>query len=202
MNYSKKWQFLILILIVIIAIITGLYYSVLQKDGFSSFTYDSNSPKNSHNVDVVNNYYSCSNFCGPNSQCAITKEQCTSDVDCQGCQPPVKKKDFTNTEVKPLDDAGKLTLGQTPQYSTLTSDIGFTATSLTNSKKELVRPYEGYDKWSKSFNYGLALSNKKMTSDYEGYPSASIPVYPVTRTVTGLFYDTGPSAANTSQSLL
>jgi hypothetical protein len=201
MNYSKKWGCIILFLILILILFLflffskGLYYSVSKKDGFSSFTYDSNSPKNSHNVDVVNNYYSCSNFCGPNSQCAITKEQCTSDVDCQGCQPPVLPKDSTNTDVKPLDDAGKLTWGQTPQYSTLTSDIGFRATSLKN-QEELVRPYEGYDKWTKSFNYGLALSNKKLASDYEG--NMSIPVYPVTRTVTGLFYDMGPTAANAS----
>ena len=201
MNYSKKWQCIILIFILIFA---GLYYSDFKKDGFSSLTYDSNSPKYSHNVDVVNNNYSCSNFCGPNSQCAITREQCTSDVDCQGCQPPINNlsKDLTNTEVKPLDDAGKLTWGQTPQYSALTSDIGFRASTLRNPEEELVRPYEGYDKWSKSFNYGLVLSNKKMAYHYQGYPSTSIPVYPVTRTVTGLFYDMGPTAANASQSLL
>lgn len=29
--------------------------------------------------------YTCSNWCGPRSQCLLSREQCTSDVDCNGC---------------------------------------------------------------------------------------------------------------------
>ena len=30
--------------------------------------------------------YTCSNWCGPKSQCLLSREQCRSDVDCKGCQ--------------------------------------------------------------------------------------------------------------------
>ena len=30
--------------------------------------------------------YTCSNWCGPQSQCLLTRQQCSSDVDCGGCQ--------------------------------------------------------------------------------------------------------------------
>ena len=175
------------------------------KEGFNPntlLTYDNNSPKNSHNVDVVNNKYSCSNFCGPQSQCALTRAQCTSDVDCQGCQPQITKPHeyLTSVEVKPLNDAGKLTSTQTPQYSSLTTDIGSEAAYAKHGSKndEIVRPYEGYDKWTKSFNYGLSLADKKLIYQYSPEPEEyrSIPVYPISRTATGMFYDTGPTASN------
>jgi hypothetical protein len=182
------------------------------KEGFDPnalLTYDSNSPSNTHNVNLVNDKYSCSNFCGPNAQCAITREQCSSDVDCKGCQPPITAppKYLTNLEVKPLDDAGKLTLSQTPQYSSLTTDIGTFATSLSGKPGSLDEGppamYQGFDKWTKSFNYGLKLSNEKLTyADTESAGTLNsadaliLPQYPVTKTATGLFYDAGPNASN------
>ena len=192
-------------------IIYKLVFIPVFKEGFDPnalLTYDSNSPQNSHNVDVVNNKYSCSNFCGPQSQCALTREQCTSDVDCKGCQPPIDEppKYLTNEEVKPLNDAGKLTLGQTPQYSPLTTDIGSEAAYAYPGSldSQIVRPYEGYDMWTKSFNFGISLADRKLVNQFS--PQAeeyrSIPVYPVTRTATGLFYDTGPTASNSSDTLL
>ena len=192
--------------IAIIGFILFILYIINSnlKEGFNPnalLTYDSNSPKNSHNVDVVNNEYSCSNFCGPQSQCAITREQCTSDVDCQGCQPPITAPPkYLTAEVKPLNDAGKLTWGQTPQYSTLTTDIGTEAAYAKpgSKKQELYRPYEGYDAWTKSFNLGLALADRKLILQNSPQPAEyrSIPVYPITRSATGLFYDTGPTASN------
>ena len=47
---------------------------------------DLNSPLYSHTVNLpINDPISCNNFCGPNAQCLITREQCTSDIDCKGC---------------------------------------------------------------------------------------------------------------------
>ena len=164
-----------------------------------------NTSSTSHSVDLpLNSTSSCSNFCGPQSQCALTRDQCTSDVDCQGCQPKIDAppKYLTTTEVKPLNDAGKLTWGQTPQYSSLTTDIGSEAAYAKpgSKKEEINRGYEGYDMWTKSFNYGLKLSNEKLTyADSETLNSADaliLPQYPVTKTATGLFYDTGPNASN------
>jgi len=192
------------VIIIFIGFILYIINSNL-KEGFDPnalLTYDSNSPKNSHNVDVVNNPYSCSNFCGPKATCLKTGEQCTSDVDCRGCQPPIPEppKYLTTTEVAPLDDSGKLTWGQTPQYSALTSDIGTKAAYINpgSLNEEIIRPYEGYDKWTKSFNYGLELADKKLIYQYSPEPEEyrSMPVYPVTISTTGLFYDTGPTAAN------
>lgn len=210
-NINMKLFFKILLMFIYLAVVWIVYttfcsFKVLDfKEGFNPntlLTYDSDSPKNSHNVDVVNALNSCSNFCGPQSQCALTREQCTSDVDCQGCQPKIDKPPeyLTSVDVKPLNDAGKLTWTQTPQYSSLTTDIGSEAAYAKpgSKKEEIVRPYEGYDKWTKSFNYGLSLSDKKLVFQYSPEPEEyrSIPVYPVTRTATGLFYDTGPTAAN------
>jgi hypothetical protein len=205
MKISRYIKYVVIIIFIgfILYIVNSYSYS---KEGFNPnalLTYDSNSPKNSHNVDVVNNPYSCSNFCGPKATCIKTGEQCTSDIDCQGCQPPISAppKYLTTTEVAPLDDAGKLTWGQTPQYSVLTSDIGTrSASSLKpgSLNEEIIRPYEGYDKWTKSFNYGLDLADKKLIYEYSAAPEEyrSMPVYPVTRSTTGLFYDMGPTAAN------
>ena len=30
--------------------------------------------------------YTCNNWCGPQSQCLLSREQCLSDVDCKGCK--------------------------------------------------------------------------------------------------------------------
>ena len=205
MKISKYIKYIIVVVFVIGLSLYFINYKF--KEGFDPnalLTYDSNSPKNSHNVDVVNNNYNCSNFCGPQSQCALTREQCTSDVDCQGCQPKIDTPPdyLTSTEVKPLNDAGKLTWTQTPQYSTLTTDIGTESAYVTPGSKEaeIIRPYEGYDMWTKSFNFGLSLADKKLVYDHSPEPEEyrSIPVYPITRTATGLFYDTGPTASNAS----
>jgi hypothetical protein len=204
MKFPKNIKYIVVTLIIFILFYLYINRNFL-KEGFDPnalVTYDSNSPKYSHNVDVVNNKYSCSNFCGPKSQCAITREQCTSDVDCYGCQPPITEppKYLTTTEVKPLNDAGKLTWNQTPQYSSLTSDIGTRASYVKpgSLNQEIVRPYEGYDWWTKSFNYGLSLADKKLVYEYSPEPEdyRTIPVYPITRSATGLFYDTGPTASN------
>jgi hypothetical protein len=102
--------------------------------------------------------------------------------------------------VKPLNDAGKLTWNQAPQYSPLTSDIGSRAAYAKPGSKqaEIVRPYEGYDKWTKSFNLGLELADRKLVNQFSPEPDEykSMPTYPVTRSATGLFYDMGPTASN------
>lgn len=203
MNYSRNIKYIaIIIFILFFLYIINSYSYAYSKEGFNPnalLTYDSNSPKNSHNVDVINNPYSCSNFCGPKATCIKTGEQCTSDIDCYGCQPPIKPppKYLTDIEVKPFI----ITKNQGSQYSTLTSDIGSRATNYLKSdsiNEDIIRPYEGYDKWTKSFNYGLELADKKLIYQYSPAPKEyrSMPIYPVTISATGLFYDTGPTAAN------
>ena len=162
-----------------------------SKEGFIN----SNSPEYSHSVAMpINNIYSCDNFCGPKSQCAITRDQCTSDVDCSGCMPP------NNPEVPvvtPYEDSGKLSSNQGLHYSSLTNGYGttFAPVSINN---EITVPYEGLDMWKHSFNEGLKLYNKKRA--YNHGPTEEqlieLPTYPTTITATGLFYNTGPTPSN------
>jgi hypothetical protein len=94
------------------------------KDAVINYN-DKNSPLYSHTVNLPFNIpYSCQNFCGPKAQCAITRDQCSTDIDCPGCQPiqkPVSKN--TTEEVKPYDDGGKLSSNQCLHYSALTTGL-------------------------------------------------------------------------------
>ena len=65
--------------------------SASTKELFKSNIKDMNTPDTNHTVDLpLNTKYNCSNMCGPLSRCAISGEQCTSDVDCYGCTPSVE----------------------------------------------------------------------------------------------------------------
>lgn len=173
---------------------------------------NNSSPTTNHTVDVpINTPYQCSNFCGPNSTCSITGEQCTSDIDCQGCQPPLPSPSSAisanNIEgIRGDNDSGKLTSGMTPQYSTLTQPFGTTSAAYLEGTTTLsttppVMPYLGKDTWITSFNEGTDLFNQKLKGEYERDPEkytkyASQVVHPTTKSVTGLFDVTGPMAAN------
>jgi hypothetical protein len=114
-----------------------------------------------------------------------------------GCQP-LKNDLETDPDdlVEPINAAGKMTFTKTPQYSSLTTDLGtFAAYAKPGSfSAEIPKMYTGYDTWTKSFNYGLELADSKMILDQEDYKL--LPQYAVTQTATGMFYDTGPMASN------
>ena len=138
---------------------------------------DLNSPLYSHTVNLpITDPISCKNFCGPKSQCLITREQCTSDVDCKGCN-----------RIHPvgyyINDFSKIYPG--------------------SENSQIKRPYEGVDLWQDSFNKGLELYNKKRESedeysnDLSGINSSEYEVkYPMTISAAGLFYETTPPASN------
>ena len=184
------------------------------KDAVINYN-DTNSPAYSHTVNLpINDPVSCKNFCGPQAQCAITREQCSSDIDCQGCNPGPKPKDSCTTkEVDPYDNGGKL--GQQGlQYSPLTTgynnhNADFAQIYPGSKDAELKVPYQGLDKWTKSFNEGLKLYNKRRESAdkySQGISNAETgsdttsfePKYPMTVSATGQFYETTPPAANAS----
>jgi hypothetical protein len=212
------------LLIFVVVIVFGIisYYIVSLKEGFKQvynpndlLEYNPDSPLTVQNVDVVNNFYSCKNFCGPKAQCAITREQCIADIDCKGCVPPnihinknkntlivenfeslLSNKDKDNEKCEIQNDvaAGKLTFSQTPQYSTLTTDIGAFA-RIINPDATVPRMYEGIDTWTRAFNYGLKLAYKKLPK-MTPFEKKIEPVYPLTVTMTGAFYDVGPTPSN------
>jgi len=214
--------FLIFAVIVIIGLIA--YYMVSLKEGFNKvynpndlLEYNPDSQLTVQNVDVVNNFYSCRNFCGPKAQCAITREQCLADIDCKGCVPPNihinknnntlvvenfesllsnedKNEDKEKCEIQNDVGAGKLTFSQTPQYSTLTTDIGVFA-RIINPEATVPRVYEGIDTWTRAFNYGLKLAYNKLPK-LTPFEKKIEPEYPLTVTMTGAFYDVGPTPSN------
>lgn len=184
------------------------------KDAVINYN-DTNSPAYSHTVNLpINDPVSCKNFCGPQAQCAITREQCSSDIDCQGCNPGPKLQDSCTTkEVDPYDNGGKL--GQQGlQYSPLTTgynnhNADFAQIYPGSKDAELKVPYQGLDKWTKSFNEGLKLYNKRRESAdkySQGISNAETgsdttsfePKYPMTVSATGQFYETTPPASNAS----
>ena len=178
---------------------------------------DLNSPQYSHTVNLpINDPVSCKNFCGPKSQCAITREQCFSDIDCQGCNPgPTPQSKCITKEVFPYDATGKLGQNQGLQYSPLTTgynnhNADFAQIYEGSKYAQLQVPYQGLDNWTDSFNKGLELYNKKrkIADKYNEVIIDDIPIfstskldyyenkYPTTISATGLFYETTPPASN------
>ena len=169
---------------------------------------DLNSPQYSHSVNLpINDPVSCKNFCGPNAKCLLTKEQCTSDIDCQGCNPgPTKQTECQTKDVDPYDGAGKGL-----QHSPLTTgynnhNVNFAQIYPDSKDAQIRRPYEGLDQWTDSFNKGLELYNKKrsIADKYNTDTTTDTNTttfetkYPTTISATGLFYETTPPASNSS----
>lgn len=150
------------------------------KEGFS----ETSSPSYSHTVDLpLTTTISCNNFCGPQSKCAITGTQCTSDVDCSGCQPPDYKRPQCNDN----------------NYQPYTYDMKDYAYLSPNHKYvEIQKGYEGEDRWTQSFNKGLELYNRKMKANYplDEYAEKYLPKYQTTISATGTFYETTPPGYN------
>lgn len=190
------------------------------KDAVINYN-DVNSPLYSHTVNLpINDPVSCKNFCGPQSQCAITREQCTSDIDCQGCNPgPKPQSECITKEVEPYDATGKLGQNLGLQYSPLTTgynnhNADFAEIYPGSKDVQIMKPYLGLDLWTNSFNKGLELYNKKRESaeKYSQGVSNAIPLaskyklpdlapkYPLSYSATGQFYETTPPASNASLS--
>ena len=151
--------------------------------------------QSSHTVDMpLTTTSSCSNFCGPTSRCAKTGQQCFTDIDCPGCQPPNNQAKNTNTNIVGDNAAGKLTFSLTPQYSTLTTDMGTRATAFFNKKfSKPPSPAFGINTWRDDFNSDQKLFDKryKPPSDLTYMPS-----YPQRYSVTGDYLEDGPLASN------
>jgi len=169
------------------------------KEGFDMYappTIDMGTPETSHTVNLpINTTFSCENVCGPLARCSKTGEQCTSDVDCYGCQPKVYEPDYAMKDIGGQNDAGKLTGGITPRYSTLTTDIGTQAKLYGKGENLMPMQYfKGVDQWTKPFKAGMELYNKKFNPNIQVLPF--LPKYPQRPSLSGEFVDDGPLAAN------
>jgi hypothetical protein len=148
----------------------------------------------SHTVDLpLTTTYSCKNFCGPTARCAITGQQCFADMDCPGCQPyspPLKRSSGC---VPGDNDAGKLTWGVTPQYSSLTSGYGTQERVITsNMYSKPAMPNFGVDTWTSEFKQEEELFNKRYKPPQLKY----MPNYPERYSLTGQFIEDGPYPSN------
>ena len=90
--------------IIFLLVIVGLFLYILKwghyliNSGYVehfdtkiSSSIDYNSPEFSHTVDLpLTTTYTCHNMCSSQSNCYLTGGNCTSDVDCPGCNPTKK----------------------------------------------------------------------------------------------------------------
>lgn len=190
----KNILFLPLIaLILLFVIFYTIDYLVKENYIVECFTNQENS-STSHTVNLpLNTSYTCQNFCGPNARCAITGQQCFTDIDCPGCQPyspPLSKR---NDCIPGNNDAGKLTVGVTPSYSPLTSGYGTREKIIT--KDMYATPLKanfGVNTWRQSFNEGEELFNKRYKANQLQYMSNYKPTY----SLTGEFISDGPLPSN------
>ena len=137
--------------------------------------------------------YSCKNFCGPTARCSITSQQCTADIDCPGCQPYSPPLSYIKKDIRGENDAGKLTVGETPTFSTLTTDIGTQAKLYdSNPYKKPAQANFGVNTWRSKFN----ISDKLYKSRYECKKFPYLMKYPERYSDTGLFLEDGPLASN------
>jgi hypothetical protein len=155
---------------------------------------ESSGPQTSHTVNLpLNTTYSCKNFCGPTARCAITGQQCFTDIDCPGCQPYSPPLTANSRCIPGDNDAGKLTFGATPQYSSLTSGYGTQEKVITHDM--YAKPSQGnfgVDEWGESFNQEQTLYNKRYKPNNLEY----MPNYPSQYSLTGEFIGDGPLPAN------
>lgn len=197
---SYAFLFLLFVSIILLfAIFKWITYLTKNKyiiECFTNIQAVPEGPKTSHTVNLpLTTTYSCKNFCGPTARCSITGQQCFTDIDCPGCQPyspPLPKNNGAN--ISGDDDAGKLTIGVTPQYSSLTAGYGTKAKIITDNV--FSKPSQanfGIDTWTSTSNQGLELYNKRYK------PPSSLtymPDYSGRYSLTGSFIDDGPIASN------
>ena len=197
MKFTLNNIFLPLFALILLFIIFNMInYLVKDKYIVECFT---NGPvqedsKTSHTVNLpLNTTYSCQNFCGPTARCAITGQQCLSDIDCPGCQPYSPPLPKTKDCIPGNNDAGKLTSGVTPTYSPLTSGYGTRERVIT--KDLYSKPSQanfGYNTWRQSFNEEQELFNKR----YRPNQLQFMPNYPQMYSITGEFTGDGPLPSN------
>jgi hypothetical protein len=197
MDFNKL--FLVIIsLLLLFAVFNMIHY--LSSEGYIVECFSSNisgekyDGTTSHTVDLpLNTTYSCQNFCGPTARCAITGQQCTADIDCPGCQPyspPLPKSEGC---VPGDNDAGKLTVGVTPQYSPLTSGYGTQKKIITDDMYgKPTQPNFGVNTWKGGFDASQDLFNKRYKPNQLTY----MPNYPPMYSITGEFIGDGPLPSN------
>jgi hypothetical protein len=181
---TNQYKIIFATFILLILFVSFYKFSLFSIERFTSNQY-------SHTVNLpLTTRESCKNLCGPNARCAITGHQCMADIDCPGCQPNPQMQNKNEPSVPGNNDAGKLTLGVTPQYSQLTSGFGTHETRITNNmfSKPQMADF-GVNIWNAEFVEEEKLFNER-------YQPTNIPNYPQRFSLTGQFIEDGPFASN------
>jgi hypothetical protein len=195
LSFNKLIFSVVILILFIFVIFNMIDYLVAEKYIAETFTTSENiSDKSTHTVDLpLTTKYSCKNFCGPASRCSITGQQCFTDIDCTGCQPYSPPLPKTKDCIPGNNDAGKLTVGVTPTYSSLTSGYGTREKIITDDMyAQPPQPNFGVDTWGESFNEGQKLFNRR----YKPNQLQFMPNYTPTYTLTGEFVSDGPLPSN------
>jgi hypothetical protein len=192
--FSKKNTKMILIIISItlfLSVFAWIHY--LTKNNYIVECFESIAKSHTVNLPLTTKY-SCKNFCGPTARCSITGHQCTADVDCPGCEALADTFPRAKKGCIPGDnDAGKLTWGVTPQYSTLTTDIGTQAAFFTSKpRKKPAMANFGVNTWYSGFKESQQMFDKR----YKPPELQFMPTYQKNYSATGMFIDDGPLASN------
>lgn len=197
---ENQYYMLFLAVILLVSIFKWISYLSINKYIVECFQQLNQTNQTSHTVDLpLTTTTSCSNFCGPTSRCAKTGQQCFTDIDCPGCQPQTTNQSNNtnknkNTNIVGDNAAGKLTFSLTPQYSTLTTDMGTKAmTFLDKQFSKTPSPTFGINTWRDDFD-----SEKKLFDKRYKPPSnlTNMPSYPPRYSVTGDYLEDGPLASN------
>jgi hypothetical protein len=194
------WSFVVLILFIgVIQWGDYLIKSGYIREAFSNnLDIDTGSSATNHTVNLpLTTTTSCSNTCGPNNRCSLTGEQCSADIDCFGCNPETKRfaheaRNVDELNIRGQNDAGKLTTGETPTYSSLTTDIGTKARLINKPETDSPQYFQGVNTWRDTFDDQMELYDKRYTPNATGIT----PNYPSRKTLSGEFTDNGPLAAN------
>jgi hypothetical protein len=199
MKLSKNQYFIIFLAVISVI----LFVAIIQWGDYLANNvllepFNPNANEYSHNVDLpINTSYSCQNTCGPASTCSMTGEQCTSDVDCYGCRPKrgVNYSNVPGPNRQPMgdNDAGKLTVGETPQYSSLTSGFGTQEKQLAGMNFPPAMADFGTNVWYSEFVKEDKLFGSKFKPNRN---TEFMPHYPRTNSLTGQFTTDGPLPAN------
>jgi len=193
---KREMQLLVLFGFIVFAIISSFYFTPIIHNYNYKFKEhfldrDLGLPDTTHNVDLpLTTTYECENKCMPPNRCSITGEQCSSDIDCCGCQPYTPKEiAFIENKNKKADD------------KIVGSEEGFENAAQIGEYSAPPAYFQGVDMWSPAFNEGSRLFVKKHAAEFQEnryrYVQGDMNFllkFPERRTLSGQFIEDGAYA--------
>ena len=184
---NSKYIYILASIIVFFGLMRWTHYLInsgIIQECFSATTHNVNMP--------LTTTISCSNMC-INARCSITGQQCLSDIDCPGCQEiKLKQQHLYSSPVESNNSAGKLTTAISPNYSTLTTDMGSNSRVYNSNATQPPQANFGENIWIYNYNTEIELFNKR----YKPSGLYFMPKYPRKYSITGTFIDDGPLSSN------